>query len=645
MTDVKNSTDEAPSIGAGAIIAAEAEGRIRRIRRTQPPETIAAETASVAAPNRGVGAEAGVAANAGARGGNWPRFEGVRTGAASKPAASVAATSVTAAPADGVGETTAAQNSAIGAGDHSVRDRAAQSGSGRGAGGGRDRGGRGAGGGREGGGGGAGGGRDRGGRGAGGGREGGGGGAGAQSGPPRGAVLERTRRTVYTQDTVAPIAALPPAAKARSVKPATAAAEARSVKPVVAAAKAPLDKLTLILHPQPKAARGFSVKESKPLTAKEAMKAKLQKAAPAKEDSSKHAAVAELDASWVSVGAEGALAAVSAAGAAVDGLVQAWLDGGNTAALVAIATNESAPGRKAARRAVNVLRARGVALPNVDSVAQLPAAVDTAAEITASYIPPDETGTSFFTFCQRLAGGSFRVADIMVSGTAGIVHASSGTLAGKHIRSWRARVQDRFGMPPVSVPLDWARAAIAEGRSRNDAAKQIVPLGFDRCAALTAPAPATPPSHPVALLEPAAFDAAELESAALGSDALHAEPEFRRWLPDRAALDELFAKVTARVQAPNGEVQSGVDGVLREEIDAATDRFFTPELRVKLTANLRDAAISMRVRRGDDAARRLLALGAVIARAGLVTDPPRTIPFLVAFFQKGVAMMARNARG
>lgn len=449
---------------------------------------------------------------------------------------------------------------------------------------------------------------------------------------------------MYRQDVVAaPLEARPPLPSASGSQTAGRAPQA--------------DKLTLILHPAPKAVKGTPAREEKPLTAKEALKAKHQKSGAAKgaaprPDASQAAAGPALETSWLTAAADGAVEAAKAAGSAADALVQAWLDAGNAHALVALAAVDSAPGRKAARRALSVLRARGVTLPEV--AAALPAAQPAAAEdeVTASYIPPDESGTSFFTLCQRLPGGSFRVADIMVSSAAGIVHASSGTLAGKHIRSWRGRVQERFGMPPVAVPLDWARHAIAEGRRRNDDTKQIVPLGFDRCAPLLAPASEGIPAHPAAALDAENFDAAELERAVLDSELLHAEPEFRRWLPERRALDELFAKVTARLEAaaPEGADAASaggapnVEGLLAEEIDAATDRYFSPEVRATVASHLRDAAISLRVRRGDEVARRLLALRAAVVQAGLITQPPRAIPFLVAYFKKGVALMAR-ARG
>jgi hypothetical protein len=453
-------------------------------------------------------------------------------------------------------------------------------------------------------------------------------------GDDRGTANKLAKRTIYRQDVVGtPVPAPPPSAPAQ--KPA-----------------AP-DKLTLILHPPPKQAGWKKKSDDKPLTAKEAMKAKLAKQAGGKKDDKPRAATS-LEPSWIAASGDGALEAARAAGEAGEALVQAWLDKGNVAAIAALAGIEatgaaegSALGRtrKAARRALNVLRSRGVSIPEPQASAPKAAAPEEPAEVVASYIPPDGSGTAFFSLTQRLPGGRYRVADVMVRDDVGVVHASSGVLAGKHIRRWKERVEERFGMPPIDIPLGWARWSIAEGRKKNDASKQLVPLGYDSCLTLAAPAPAAAPEHPIVALEKGEPSKSEIEKSVLGSEALHVEPEFRTWGPDRGALEELVSKVGERLSAAEVENRDAVDKAMTEEIRAATDRYFTPERRQQLAARLRDAAVSIRARKGDDAAQRVLALGHAVLQAGLVTQPPQEIPFLLAFFQKGLAMLAGESEG
>jgi hypothetical protein len=435
-------------------------------------------------------------------------------------------------------------------------------------------------------------------------------------------VNRSNKRTIYRQDVVG----TPPVLPASEPK------------------KSP-DQLMLVWHPAPKVATPAR-KTEKPMTAKEALKAKLAKQvhAPAPKDAVKvPESKSTVDAAWIKVGAEGALDAARAAGDGGEALVQAWLDAGNVDAITRLAALDYAPNvaRKAARRALNVLKSRGVS-PAAPSPAPVkPVTPEAASDCVASFIPPDGNGTTFYSFSQRLPGGRYRVADIMVRENAGIVHASLGHLAGKHIRRWKDRVEDSMGVPPVEVLLDWARQAVAEGRKLNDVSKQILPLGFDGCMVLTAPAPSVAPAHPIAALEKEATKA-ELEAALVDADKLHNEPEFGTWAADRGALQELVSKVGERLSAADAEDRNTVDKVLEEEAAAATDRYFTTERRETIAARMRAAAISVRARRGDELARRILVVAEAVRRGGLVTDAPRENPFLRAFFQKGMAMMARE---
>jgi hypothetical protein len=60
---------------------------------------------------------------------------------------------------------------------------------------------------------------------------------------------------------------------------------------------------------------------------------------------------------------------------------------------------------------------------------------------------------------------------------------------------------------------------------------------------------------------------------------------------------------------------------------------------------MRDAAISIRARKGDSRATEVLAVARAVREAGLITSPPREIPFLVAFVQKGIGALAQQGGG
>lgn len=418
--------------------------------------------------------------------------------------------------------------------------------------------------------------------------------------------------------------------------------------------------ITLILHPQPKAAPARRKKGGRPMTAKEALRAKAAKrsaAARSKSKAEEPAAGTPLEENWLNAAGPEATGAVRAAGDAATRLIAAWQERTNAEAIAAVAYADgeddepaiAGPARKAARRALQVLKSRGVQLPERRPGEAMGSGGGATGERepgpwVATFVPPDTNGMTFFSISQRLPGGRYRVADVVIRTDLGIMHASSGKLAGKQIRRWRQRVESRLGTAPVEVPVDWARYRIAAARQQNDVSGQVVPLGLDSCMPMFEPVPEEPPTHPVEHLG-AELNEAEVTAATTDSEGLHVEPEFRSWLPERPALDEMLRNVGARVGAEGADDRELVDKVLAEELEAATDRFFTPEVREALAQRMKDAAISIRARLDEANARRVLGVAEAVKQAGLITSPPREIPFLLGFFRKSMALLAQQGDG
>ncbi|MEM6786449.1 MAG: hypothetical protein AAF715_02930 [Myxococcota bacterium] len=410
---------------------------------------------------------------------------------------------------------------------------------------------------------------------------------------------------------------------------------------------------TLILHPAPKAGGHARKKKAKgPKTAKEALAARAKGKRKQNGKSEKVGAkpATTLDPAWVGAGADDAVAALVTAGAGgAEGLVKAWVEADNLVAIAVGAASEALSGapRKAVRRAARTLRARGVTLPEVKAKAPAEAtAAEAEAEPVATFVPPDASGTMFISISHRQPGGGYVVADCVAKHGVGVVRASQGRLAGRKIRAWKDRVAKEYGAAPVEVPLAWARARIEEAKATNEKSGALMPLGFDSCAFLFEPFPEAPPPHPVADLTADEPEAAQLERAAADSERLHNEPEFRAWMPDRKSIDELLTKVGASVGSEEAASEpEQVNAALKKEVADATDRFFTPELRQAVSSWMRDAAISVRARSGDDAARHVIQVATAVERAGLITSPPHEIPFLLAFFQKAIAYVLSQNQG
>lgn len=377
----------------------------------------------------------------------------------------------------------------------------------------------------------------------------------------------------------------------------------------------------------------------KPKTAREALAARAATSAkPAKAEPAKGEVV--LDPSWIKAGAADAVRILKGAGPAAEALVDAWLGANNIDAIAVAGASEDLSGlaRKASRRALGVLKARGVALPERTKTEA--ATRPGEEEVTeATFSSADGRGTTSITIARRKGGERAHIAEVIMREGVGVVNAVSGWMSRSQIKEAHQRIADSTGVPPAVIPAEWARYRIARAKAENAKSGALVPLGLERCKDLLEPLPEVEPKHPLAELEAQAGEATEATAA------LHAEPEIRTWMPEGKALDEMIRKVGEKLSAADTEDAKKVDDVLKEEIKLATDRYFTPEQRAVVASRLRDAAISIRQRAGDERAKEVLRAAKVIESAGLITSPPSDIEFLRVFFQKGLSLLAQQQGG
>jgi hypothetical protein len=445
-----------------------------------------------------------------------------------------------------------------------------------------------------------------------------------------------------------------PAAPAQ--KPAAPKPEPKPQKP---AAPAPLASAPKANKPAavfvPLARAGQVAQGQKPvaLTPKEALAAKTkahaakapQPAQPRHEEAAPPAAkpATEFGADALAASWDNAKTFIDKAGDAAAALVDAWLAAANAVAIAAVAdaNDVGGAGRKAARRALAVLKSRGIAVPEKPKSAK---ADERSEALEATMIPCDSFGTWSVAITSRDATGRYRIAEVIGREPAGVIQAAGGWLSGSQLKEGRARAQNNVGMAPVVVPLAWARARVAAALSLNAKSGQVVPLGYESCRELFEAGAAGDVAHPVADLEEKVTSDLAAERAKV-SASLHEEPEFGGWLPDRRGLDEMMQKVGERIGATGLQDPEAVNAAIREETDAATDRYFVPEVREQIAARMRDSAISVRSRKGDERALDVLATARAVREAGLITSPPREIPFLVAFFQKALGALARMGGG
>jgi hypothetical protein len=347
------------------------------------------------------------------------------------------------------------------------------------------------------------------------------------------------------------------------------------------------------------------------------------------------------DARLVAVEAPEALGALASAGERAEELVEAWVKAGNAAAVAVAADGASGKARKAARRGLNVLKSRGLKAPEAARVASL-AGGKAAETLEAFMLPPDTNGVVLFAIAARSPTTRSRVVFAFLSPEVGVLRASSGEMSQTELKESFQRAS-RGAYRPVKVPVEYARYRIDQARKLQKQRRIAETMGFAQGESLLAGAPESA-EHP--------FDGEGLELAdddvkdlAAKSADLHQLPEFGSWLPTREAVDELLRHVGATLTPGESPEQAKFEEALRTELLAAVDRYFTPERRAELVQRMKDSALSVLAREGETRALDVVAAMKAIEKAGLITDPPRDVPFLRAFFDKAIAVLLAQGNG
>ncbi|MES1183664.1 MAG: hypothetical protein ABUL60_07595 [Myxococcales bacterium] len=359
-------------------------------------------------------------------------------------------------------------------------------------------------------------------------------------------------------------------------------------------------------------------------------------------------AATDFDAKLLASAATDALSNLGKAGAKAPQLVEAWVKSGNAAAVVEAAERGEGAVRKAARRGLNVLKARGVAVPEPTRVSAVTGA-KSAEQTEAFLLSPDSMGNVLIAITTRSLTSRGKVVFVYLNDELGVHRVDVGELSQSQLKDALAKALPGARYKAVTVPVEWARRRIADARARHAERKIPEPLGFARAESLLGPVPSEAVPHPFDAegFELSLEDAAEMVK---NSAQLHNLPELAGWFPDKGSVDELFAFVgQALSEAGHDPTQEPPAEALRnamtEQIAAATDRYFTPERRAQLVVALKDAALSALARDGEEVGLQLSALAKVAAEAGLITNPPREIPFLRGYFEKAVSLLAMQNQG
>jgi len=345
-----------------------------------------------------------------------------------------------------------------------------------------------------------------------------------------------------------------------------------------------------------------------------------------------------LAAADISASADNALAALGRAGENAVALVEAWVKSGNAAAVNEASERANGPARKAARRGVNVLKSRGVAIPTTNHVTSVTG--EKSPEIAeALMLAPDSGGSVCLVITSRSATSRTHSVFVYLHDDFGIHRVNVGDLSQSQLKDALARALPGADYRPVKVPVSWARARIAAARQKHASRGVPEPLGFATAQSLLEPVPTDAEEHP--------FDGEGLElgdedaqDLAKNSHLLHFLPEFRGWFPPKEVIDEMLGKLGERMTPGSEPDPEQLKKNLEEEVTSATDRFFTPERREALARAMKDSALSVLAREGEVRTLEVVATMKNIRDAGLITNPPHEVGFLRGFFDKAISALA-----
>lgn len=331
-------------------------------------------------------------------------------------------------------------------------------------------------------------------------------------------------------------------------------------------------------------------------------------------------------------------------------LIEAWLGDKHLEAIAAIARADEAPAnaRKAARRAVAILKARGVVIPERPHVANVVVRPEIVVEARMSF--PDADGLQLWWITRAGANGSgLDLIELTTSDRQGIVQLQRASTSAGAFRQHLGSMATRTGRAPVEVPLAYARRRLGEGLAALHARKAVPPMGLDAVGGMVGRLEDAPVvEHPlVAAALAVPTDAAVIAARVARSQALHSEPEFRTWLPEAQAgvpmlqaIDGLLRSFGPAPEQPKAEMDTALNAI----IDEAADAYFDGTRKALARTRFADAAWSLHCAGRDEQAIDALLVAAAIERAGIVSDRPSEIPFVRAMFLKLIALAQERAR-
>jgi len=316
-----------------------------------------------------------------------------------------------------------------------------------------------------------------------------------------------------------------------------------------------------------------------------------------------------------------------------EAVIEAWLEAEDGERLRAIADGGAcaAATRKLARKAIHLLKTRGVAVPDSARPSGMTPIALPAEPDRAWISSVDGAGYQVFVLAYGLPGGGFRGALGVRGGPDGLHEAVPFECAKRRLKELVDNAESQLGGRIVAVDPTYLRWRVE--RSLRRASSSGSTAG-DRIANASTKWPTGPTStvpHParaLALPTSNAVGAQTFDEA----DAVLAIPEIRGWMPPKAVLDEIARALDGLdhslvVVSPEASTERWIDTILD-----GVAKYFTEETRKEFALDLEDTALCLAAddERATDAA-------AMLRAASDVRDvnlPPADVGLLRLYFER-----------
>jgi hypothetical protein len=197
---------------------------------------------------------------------------------------------------------------------------------------------------------------------------------------------------------------------------------------------------------------------------------------------------------------------------------------------------------KEAKRALYLLKSRGVSVPEPQRPPASPPPPSPEPTVPCYCSAIDGQGERALWLARVVPGRGVEVAQAVVSDEQGLLELHIGMLGRKEYRTLCRDLLERGrDMALTEIGREEAKSIIAAARSLNDTSGQPLPEGTDAWLARTGPA--APPADPAEAFPPLPEE--EEQAALRESGRLHELPLVRGWLADESSLRRLAQRLDA----------------------------------------------------------------------------------------------------